>query len=73
MLVNGYINATEFLKCQLIADADGENDKLCAGPFCEKRGTAGTSIRIGIFNDNECTNMDPRKNVEELLTIDAGE
>jgi NAD-dependent dihydropyrimidine dehydrogenase PreA subunit len=49
---NGYIDATEFLKCQMVNDREGDvSGAYFAGPMCA---SLGTKIKIGIFTDENC-------------------
>jgi hypothetical protein len=68
MEANGYIDATEFLECQMIYDdADGSGTALYAGPVCA---SSGTKINIGVFTDQYCFNADESKSVDSYL-VDA--
>jgi len=62
---NGYIDATEFLDCQMIYDPedDGKN-ALYAGPMCASE---GSKIKIGVFYDEECNLPDSDKDVDDYL------
>jgi len=62
---NGYIDATEFLDCQMIYDPedDGKN-ALYAGPMCA---SGGSKIKIGVFYDEECNLPDSDKDVDDYL------
>jgi hypothetical protein len=62
---NGYVDATNFLECQMIYDPEDDGrDALYAGPICA---SYGTKIKIGVFTDEECMNVDASKDVEDYL------
>jgi len=68
----GYIDATEFLECQMIYDPedDGNGDNaLYAGPMCA---SYGTKIKIGVFKDELCSIHDDSKDVEDYLVDGDG-
>lgn len=65
MADNGYIDATQFLQCQMIYDAeDDQKSALYAGPMCA---SYGSKIKIGVFTDDECNVPDNSKDVEDYL------
>lgn len=65
MEANGYIDATEFLECALIFDAEDDNkESLYAGPICA---SSGTKIKIGVFKDENCMFLDATKDVDDYL------
>ena len=67
---NGYIDATEFLECQMIYDPEDDNkDALYAGPICA---SSGTKIKIGVFKDEECMYLDSSKDVDDYLVDGDG-
>jgi hypothetical protein len=62
---NGYMEATDFLNCEMIYDP--EDDGTAAyygGPICS---SSGTKIKIGVFEDEDCTILDSGKNVDDYL------
>ena len=62
---NGYIDATEFLECQMIYDPEDDGKAaLYAGPMCASQ---GSKIKIGVFTDEECNQIDSSKDVDEYL------
>jgi hypothetical protein len=62
---NGYVDATNFLECQMIYDPEDDGrDALYAGPICA---SYGTKIKIGVFTDEDCMNVDASKDVEDYL------
>ena len=62
---NGYIDATEFLECQMVYDpADDGKGALYAGPMCASN---GSKIKIGLFTDEECNVPDSSKDVDDYL------
>jgi hypothetical protein len=68
METNGYIDATNFLECQMIYDpADGSGAALYAGPVCA---SSGSKINIGVFTDQYCFVADESKSVDDYL-VDA--
>lgn len=67
---NGYIDATEFLECQMIYDPeDDAKAALYAGPMCA---SSGSKIKIGVFSDEECMSVDSSKNVDDYLVDGDG-
>merc|ERR1711957_647880 len=62
---NGYIDATEFLECQMIYDPEDDGKAgLYAGPMCA---SSGSKIKIGVFTDEECNVPDSDKDVDDYL------
>lgn len=62
---NGYIDATEFLECQMIYDPEDDGKTgLYAGPMCA---SSGSKIKIGVFTDEECNVPDSDKDVDDYL------
>mmetsp|Transcript_9800 Transcript_9800/g.29167 ORF Transcript_9800/g.29167 Transcript_9800/m.29167 type:complete len:418 (+) Transcript_9800:118-1371(+) len=62
---NGYIDATEFLECQMVYDPEDDGKSaLYAGPMCA---SSGSKIKIGIFTDEECNIPDYDKDVDDYL------
>lgn len=62
---NGYIDATEFLECQMIYDPEDDGGVgLYAGPMCA---SSGSKIKIGVFTDEECNVPDQEKDVDDYL------
>ena len=62
---NGYIDATEFLECQMVYDPEDDGKGgLYAGPMCASN---GSKIKIGLFTDNECNVPDSDKDVDDYL------
>jgi hypothetical protein len=62
---NGYVDATNFLECQMIYDPEDDGaSALYAGPICA---SYGTKIKIGVFTDEECMTVDASKDVEDYL------
>ena len=67
---NGYVDATEFLDCQMIYDPeDDSHDALYAGPMCA---SLGSKIKIGVFLDEECNILDSSKDVDDYLMDNDG-
>lgn len=70
MADNGYIDATEFLECQMVYDPEDDTiAALYAGPMCA---SSGTKIKIGIFLDEFCAIHDDSKDVENYLVDGNG-
>lgn len=70
MQANGYIDATNFLQCQMIYDpADDGKAALYAGPMCASQ---GYKIKIGVFTDENCNNNDSSKDVDDYLVNGDG-
>ena len=62
---NGYVEATEFLDCQMIYDPEDDGKAaLYAGPMCA---SGGAHIKIGVFEDEECNIPDADKDVDDYL------
>ena len=71
MEANGYIDATEFARCQMIYDPPTDDTgPFYAGPICD--GEDGSKIKIGVFDDPQCTIPDPTKRVEDYVTDENG-
>jgi len=67
---NGYVDATNFLECQMIYDPEDDGAAaLYAGPICA---SYGTKIKIGVFTDEECMTVDTSKDVEDYLMDENG-
>lgn len=62
---NGYVDATEFLECQMIYDPEDDGKAaLYAGPMCA---SSGSKIKIGVFYDEDCNVPDSDKDVDDYL------
>lgn len=62
---NGYVDAVNFLECQMIYDAEDDGKSaLYAGPICSSN---GSKIKIGVFKDEDCNVVDSSKDVEDYL------
>jgi hypothetical protein len=67
---NGYIDATNFLDCQMIYDPEDDGKAtLYAGPMCA---SSGSKIKIGVFTDQECNVPDLEKDVDDYLMDNQG-
>jgi hypothetical protein len=67
---NGYIDAIDFLECQMIYDPEDDGgDALYAGPICASN---GQKVNIGVFTDENCYNYDNSKDVEDYLVDGDG-
>lgn len=70
MEANGYVDATNFLECDMIYDPeDDSKSALYAGPMCA---SGGTKIKIGIFTDQYCNVPDLDKDVDDYLMGEDG-
>jgi len=65
---NGYIDATEFIECQMIYDPE-DSIPLYAGPICA---SGGQKIKIGVFLDEYCTRLSPYADVDDYLMDNDG-
>jgi len=62
---NGYVDAVNFLECQMVYDPEDDGgEALYAGPICSSN---GSKIKIGVFLDEECNQVDANKDVEDYL------
>jgi len=66
---NGYVDATEFLECAQIRDENDDATALYAGPMCA---SSGTKIKIGVFTDEDCNQLDNSVSVDDFLEDDEG-
>lgn len=67
---NGYVDATEYLECQQIYEAEDDGkSQLFAGPICA---SSGRTIKIGVFEDENCSVLDNSKNIEDYLSDNDG-
>lgn len=67
---NGYLDATNFLECEMIYDPEDDNrGALYAGPICA---SSGSKIKIGVFTDEECLYLDSSKEVDDYLVNGDG-
>jgi hypothetical protein len=70
METNGYLDATNFLECQLIySPQDDSVADLYAGPICASQ---GSKIKIGVFTDQYCTDLDASKDPDDYLVSEQG-
>jgi hypothetical protein len=70
MEANGYVDATNFLECQMIYDPEDDGKAaLYAGPMCA---SGGAHIKIGVFEDENCNIPDSDKDVDDYLMDNAG-
>jgi hypothetical protein len=70
MEANGYMDASEFLECQMIYDPEDDNKAaLYAGPMCAN---GGSKIKIGVFTDENCMILDASKEVDDYLVSNDG-
>lgn len=62
---NGYVDATDFMECQMIYDPeDDDKQALYAGPMCA---SSGSKIKIGVFTDENCNVVDSTKDVDDYM------
>jgi len=66
---NGYMDASEFTECQQLDYEDNYGNVYYAGAMCA---SSGTRIKIGIFTDEECSNYDETKEIENYMKNDDG-
>lgn len=67
---NGYIDATNFLRCTMVyEDPNNEEKRYYAGPVCSEGGNA---VTIGVFKDDYCEKLDSSKNIRQFLGTDNG-
>jgi hypothetical protein len=67
---NGYVDATNFLECQMVYDPEDDSKAaLYAGPMCA---SSGTKIKIGVFLDENCMVHDDSLDVENYLVDGNG-
>jgi hypothetical protein len=70
MEANGYIDATNFLDCQMIFDPDDDSKPaLYAAPICA---SGGAKIKIGVFTDQYCYINDSTKEIDDYLQSNDG-
>lgn len=70
MEANGYVDATNFLECQMIYDPEDDGKAaLYAGPMCA---SGGAKIKIGVFEDEDCNVPNLNKDVDDYLMSDDG-
>jgi len=48
----GYVDATSYIECTQVYEANDDSNALYAGAMCS---SSGEKIKIGIFSDEECT------------------
>lgn len=63
---NGYIDASNYIECQQIYESDDDANDVAyyAGAMCA---SSGEKIKIGVFLDEECSQLDTSKSVEDYL------
>ncbi|KAL7549658.1 hypothetical protein ACHAWF_012924 [Thalassiosira exigua] len=66
---NGYMDASEFVECQELDYEDNYGNKYYAGAMCAG---SGSRIKIGIFTDEDCSNYDESKEIENYMKNDDG-
>eukprot|EP00584_Thalassiosira_punctigera_P006094 CAMPEP_0172543042 /NCGR_PEP_ID=MMETSP1067-20121228/13528_1 /TAXON_ID=265564 ORGANISM="Thalassiosira punctigera, Strain Tpunct2005C2" /NCGR_SAMPLE_ID=MMETSP1067 /ASSEMBLY_ACC=CAM_ASM_000444 /LENGTH=1502 /DNA_ID=CAMNT_0013329371 /DNA_START=170 /DNA_END=4676 /DNA_ORIENTATION=- len=69
---NGYMDASQFVECQMIHDEDGE--VYYARAMCDSSSSdpGRTKINIGVFADEGCSIPDNTKDAEDYLKDDRG-
>ena len=74
MYLNGYIEATKFKRCEMLDRSDEE--ALFAGPVCahqlDPSSSSGIPVRIGVFLDSQCSQLDPSKRVSDYALNEDG-
>jgi hypothetical protein len=63
MEANSVIDATNYLQCQQAYLPDDANTAVYLGPICA---SSGSKIKIGVFTDADCLNIDDSKEVESV-------
>lgn len=66
---NGYTDASEFTECQQLDYEDNYGNVYYAGPMCA---SSGSRIKIGIFTDEDCSQYDETKDIENYMKNDDG-
>jgi len=66
---NGYMDASELTECQQLDYEDDYGNVYYAGAMCA---SSGSRIKIGIFTDEECSNYDESKDIENYMKNDDG-
>jgi len=66
---NGYTDASELTECQQLDYEDDYGNVYYAGAMCA---SSGSRIKIGIFTDEDCSNYDSSKDIENYMTNDDG-
>jgi len=61
---NGYMDASEFVGCEKLDYEDNYGNEYYAGAMCA---SSGSRIKIGIFTDEECSNYDESKDIENYM------
>jgi len=61
---NGYVDASNFVECQQVADQDDDGNAYFAGAMCS---SSGEKIKIGVFADEDCSQVVQGVNVEDYL------
>jgi len=66
---NGYLDATNFIECQQVGedDDDASEQQYFVGALCA---SSGTSIKLGVFLDEDCSVYDSSLSVENYLEQD---
>mmetsp|Transcript_9470 Transcript_9470/g.23144 ORF Transcript_9470/g.23144 Transcript_9470/m.23144 type:complete len:423 (-) Transcript_9470:185-1453(-) len=66
---NGYVDASEFTECVQLDYEDNYGNQYFAGPMCA---SSGSRIKIGVFSDEECSNYESDKDIENYMKNDNG-
>jgi len=62
---NGYIEASNYIECQMIYEDDDDGGaEYYAGAMCA---SSGEKIKIGVFLDEECSQLDNSLSVEDYI------
>ena len=61
---NGYMDASELTECQQLDYEDNYGNVYYAGAMCA---SSGSRIKIRIFTDEQCSNYDSSKDVEDYM------
>jgi len=72
MEANGYIDATNYLECAALEqnnDDDGADVEYFTGAMCA---ASGAKIKIGVFNDENCMELNEDLDIEDYLADGDG-
>merc|ERR1712115_173265 len=61
---NGYIDATNLIQCQQVAEQDDDGNEYFVGAMCA---SSGEKIKIGVFTDEECSQVAKGVSVDNYI------